>query len=102
VPVSRAAGGPARVVESLPARPLEALPANVELVSAGSATHDALAGLVLAALAGCGLLLLALALVPEQALRPAALYYALAPRRMDLGALGVGIVILVGTLFAIR
>jgi hypothetical protein len=78
------------------------MPANVELVSAASTTHNTFAELILAVLAGCGLLLVALALVPEQALRPPSVYYALAPRRMDLGALGFGIVILVATLFAIR
>jgi outer membrane biosynthesis protein TonB len=101
-PVSRGAGGPTPIADAY--RVLTITPSLPEttLVSSVSPSHDATAALLLALLGGFGLLLLTLALVPQQALRPAAVYYALAPRRTSLAAFGVGIVILVGTMYLIN
>jgi hypothetical protein len=101
-PVSRGAGGPAPIADAYRALSIAPSLPETTLVSSVSPSHDGLAALLLALLGGFGLLLLTLALVPQQALRPAAVYYALAPRRTSLGAFGVGIVILVGTMYLIN
>jgi hypothetical protein len=99
--VSRGAGGPARSVPLPPPRdPL--LSVDTELVAVAPAPSNGFpAALFLALVAGCGLLLVGAALLPAGALRPAPVYAILAPHRMDVGLVGVSLLMIGAVLYVL-
>jgi hypothetical protein len=99
--VSRGSGGPARSAPmGTPRDPLRTV--QTELVAAGPAPSNGVhAGLFLALLAGCGLLLVGASLLPAQALRPAHVHSMLVAHRIDIGLIGVSLLMIGAVLWVL-
>ena len=99
--VSRGSGGPARTaaIATLPREPLRQVQTELVAVAPTNSSSGYHAGLFLALVAGCGLLLVGASLLPAQALRPAHVYLILAPRRMDVGLIGVSLLLIGAMLY---
>jgi hypothetical protein len=97
VPVSRGAGGPAPAADALPV-----IPVALHVIRAGpppQPTARSVSRLLLLTAIALGLLLVLAASLPSPALRPAVVYDVIALHRMDIAAVGIGIVFLVGTIY---
>jgi hypothetical protein len=99
--VSRGAGGPARSAP-LPAPRDQLLTVDTELVAVTPTPSSGFhAGLFLAFVAGCGLLLLGASLLPAWVLRPASVHAILAPHRIDVGLIGVSLLMIGAVLYVL-
>jgi hypothetical protein len=98
--VSRGSGGPARTAPIATLRdPLPPVQTELVAVAPTGSSSGYHAGLFLALVAGCGLLLVGASLLPAQALRPAHIYLILAPRRIDVGLIGVSLLLIGAMLY---
>jgi hypothetical protein len=100
--VSRGSGGPARSAPIATLRgPLRSV--HTELVAVTPTSSSGFhAGLFLVLVAGCGLLLVGASLLPAAALRPAPVHSILAPHRIDVGLIGVSLLMLGAVLYILR
>jgi hypothetical protein len=103
--VSRGSGGPARSAPMATAQGALTLVDDTELVAVAPAPTSSGGlhpGLFLALLAGFGLLLVGTSLLPAGVLRPAPVYFMLAPRRMDIALVGVSLLMIGAFLWVLR